>query len=88
MKDASASGAKIGVPASYHLPDTFMLKVVGKDFVCRVSLAWRRGHFAGVRIEQVGKLAPKAVQTVQAKAPAIDPSYKAIGTRRCRVSTF
>ena len=64
-----------------------MLKVVGKDFVCRVRLAWRRGHFAGLLIEQVGKIAPKPVETEGPRGVA-DTSYKAVGTRRSKVSTF
>jgi len=65
-----------------------MLKVVGKNFVCRVAVAWRKGNYAGVRIEQVGKLVPKAGEVPMPQAPAVDPSYKAIGTRRTRVSTI
>lgn len=88
VKDISKTGAKIGVPASYHLPDSFMLKVVGKDFVCRVRLAWRRGHFAGLVIEQIGKIASKPTPVGEVHRTAADTSYKAIGTRRSRVSTF
>jgi hypothetical protein len=88
VKDVSKTGAKIGVPASYELPERFMLKVVGKDFVCRVKLAWRRGHFAGLIIEQVGKVAPKSASVSEATHVASDNSYKAVGTRRSRVSTF
>jgi hypothetical protein len=50
MKDVSKTGAKIAAPASYTLPDSFMLKVVGKDYVCRVKLAWRRGQGEGGRL--------------------------------------
>ena len=88
VKDVSKTGAKIGVPASYELPDNFMLKVVGKNFVCRVRLAWRRGHFAGVIIEQVGKIAPRPAATSEGSRPAADTGYKAVGTRRSRISTF
>lgn len=88
VKDVSRTGAKIGVPASYSLPDSFMLKVVGKDFICRVMLAWRRGHFAGLRIEQVGKIASKPAPAVESTRAVADTSYKAIGSRRGRVSTF
>src|SRR5687767_6978400 len=65
VKDVSKTGAKVGVPASYSLPDSFMLKVVGMDFICRVKLAWRRGHFAGVLIEQFGKIVPKQTLAVE-----------------------
>ena len=88
VKDVSRTGAKIGVPASYSLPDSFMLKVVGKDFICRVKLAWRRGHFAGLLIEQIGKITPKPDPAPESTRGMADTSYKAIGTRRSRVSTF
>ncbi|KQP29979.1 hypothetical protein ASF49_15010 [Methylobacterium sp. Leaf104] len=61
--------------------------MVGKDFVCRVRLAGRRGHFAGLLIEQVGKIAPKPVVTDSPRGAA-DASYESVGTRRIRVSTF
>lgn len=88
VKDVSKTGAKIAVSDSYHLPENFMLKIVGKDFVCRVKLAWRRGHFAGLRIEQVAKIAPKPTPVIEASRTGTDPSYKAIGARRTKVSTF
>lgn len=62
VKDVSKSGAKIGVPGSQTLPDVFMLRIIGRDFLCLVRLAWRRGDYAGVRIERVGKL-PKPAGT-------------------------
>ena len=88
VKDVSRTGAQIGVPASCPLPDVFMLKILGKDFVCRVSLAWRKGNFVGVHIEQFGKIAPRGELIEDTKAQAIDASYKAIGIRRSRVSAF
>lgn len=84
VKDISATGAKIGLPASYELPERFMLKVVGKDFVCRVKLAWRRDNFVGVNIEHFGKIAKKVEQVQEVVRTTTDPSYKAIGTRRSR----
>lgn len=86
VKDVSKTGAKIGVPASYTLPDSFMLKVVGMDFICRVKLAWRRGHFAGVLIEQVGKIVTKQASALERTREAVDTSYKTIGTRRSKMS--
>lgn len=62
VKDVSKSGAKIGVPSSQVLPDVFMLRIIGRDFLCLVRLAWRRGDYVGVRIERVGKV-PKAPGT-------------------------
>lgn len=88
VKDVSKTGARIGVPASCPLPHTFMLKIVGKDIICRVSLAWRKGNFVGVHINQFGKIAPKTENTQEAKAQTTDGSYKAIGVRRSRVSSF
>ena len=91
VKDVSKTGAKIGVPASYPLPDSFMLKVLGKDFVCRVSLAWRRGHFAGVRIEQIGKIAqrpPALPKQSDVSQCTLGAQHKAIGSHRSRISSF
>lgn len=56
VKDVSKSGAKIGVPANQVLPPVFMLRIIGRDFLCLVKLAWRRGDYAGVRIEKIGKV--------------------------------
>lgn len=84
VRDISKSGAKLGVPQSYILPKKFMFKVIGRDFVCLVSLAWRKGDYAGVRIERVGK--------VEAPMPAGDekPVYeeKAVDLMRARRSRF
>ena len=91
VKDVSKSGARIGVPASYYLPDSFLLKIIGKDFICRVALAWRKGHFAGVRIEQFGKIAPKSAPSSDGRnsADATDSTqHKAIGSHRSRISAF
>ena len=84
VKDISATGARIGLPASHELPESFLLKVVGKDFLCRVKLAWRKGNFVGVHIEQFGKIPQKVMQETATPRPSSDPSYKAIGTRRSR----
>ena len=65
-----------------------MLKIVGMSFVCRVKLAWRKGDFAGVLIEQVGKIASKPSQGPEDEAKPTDSSYTAIRTRRSRVSSF
>ena len=95
VKDVSKSGAKIGVPASCALPDVFMLRIIGRDFLCLVRLAWRRGDYAGVRIERVGKV-PAPVAKVEAAdsvpvAPAGVPPNTASsgGLRRTRgISAF
>lgn len=89
VKDISKSGARLGVPKSYALPDTFMLKVVGRNFVCLMKVAWRRGNYAGVRIERVGKLpGPPAVAAEPLPAKPTVSTYQAIGSRRSRVSSF
>lgn len=89
IKDISKSGARIGVPQSCELPETFMLKVIGRNFVCLVKLAWRRGNYAGVRIEKVGKLPPPApIEEQPDVKPAETPAYSGIGSRRSRVSSF
>ena len=88
IKDISKTGAKIGLPSSCQLPNSFMLKVIGKSFVCRVSVAWRKDNFVGVHIEQFGKIAPKVERVEDANVRTTDASYKAIGARRSRVSAF
>lgn len=82
VKDISKSGAKLGVPATYALPAAFMLRIVGRDFVLRVKLAWRTGNYAGVRIEQIAKLQTAEEKKVEASPQPAD--YRSIGTRRGR----
>lgn len=82
VKDISKSGAKLGVPESYTLPAAFMLRILGRDFVLRVTLAWRRGNYAGVRIERIAKL---PVPEEKKAAPVEQtPNYSSIGSRRSR----
>jgi hypothetical protein len=82
VKDISPSGARLAVPSSYALPKSFMFKVIGRDFVCAVQLAWRRGDYAGVRIERVGKIA-----SAPAKAPGLSVELTAaLRARRSRFS--
>ena len=88
VKDVSKTGAKIGVPASYHLPENFMLRVLGKDFVCKVAMAWRKGNFVGVRIERIGKLPQRHAETVADAGKAAASQHQAIGSRRSRISAF
>ncbi|MFD1352227.1 PilZ domain-containing protein [Methylorubrum suomiense] len=82
VKDISKSGAKLGVPSSWDLPSAFMLKILGRDFVMRVTLAWRRGNYAGVHIDRIAKL-PPAVETT-APVETTKPDYSSIGTRSRR----
>ncbi len=82
VKDISKSGAKLGVPSSWELPPAFMLKVVGRDFVMRVTLAWRRGNYAGVHIDRIAKL-PPPVEAAASVATATS-EYSSIGRRSRR----
>ena len=82
VKDISPSGARLAVPSSYVLPKSFMFKVVGRDFICAVQLAWRRGNYAGVRIERVEKIgANQARKPVESADPA-----RGLRARRSRFS--
>lgn len=82
VKDVSASGLKICVAADQELPETFMIKVVGKKLVLRVRKAWRRQHFVGVIIEKIAKL-PDAPTSDETHAPvrAAD-EHARLGTHR------
>ncbi|KQO91816.1 hypothetical protein ASF36_18295 [Methylobacterium sp. Leaf90] len=88
VKDISKSGAKLGVPATYELPSAFMIRIIGRDFVLRVNLAWRRGNYAGVRIERIAKLPVVEEKKAPADGPTSKPTpnYSSIGTRRSRIS--
>lgn len=82
VKDISKSGAKLGVPEAYVLPSSFMLRILGRDFVLRVNLAWRRGNYAGVRIERIAKL--PVVEEKKSAVKEQTPNYSSIGKRRSR----
>lgn len=72
-KDLSPSSARLAVPGSYDLPDRFMFKLIGRNFVCAAQLEWRWGDNVGVRIDRVGKLPPpamKALTSTTAEPPA------------------
>ncbi len=56
VKNLSPRGARLGISQTCRLPETFMFKINGRNFVCLVRLAWRQGNYAGVRIERVSKL--------------------------------
>lgn len=70
VKDVSTSGARLVVPEEMELPERFMFRVIGRDFVCAVKLMWRRGAFVGVQIERVGKIEAKPAAAPEAPAPA------------------
>lgn len=91
VKDVSSSGARLGVPAQYDLPTTFMLKVVCRDFVCRVRTAWRKGDYVGVQIEQFGKItapSPEASKVSARPSQLGTAPYSAIGLTRSKVRSF
>ncbi|MCJ2128710.1 PilZ domain-containing protein [Methylobacterium sp. E-045] len=97
VKDVSKSGAKLGIPGYHALPESFLLRIIGRDFVCMVKLAWRRGDYVGVRIERVGKVAPPRVQvaapepvtTSSDRPPTIDePGGVGIRSRRRKPTSF
>lgn len=75
VKDVSTSGARLAVPEEMELPERFMFRVIGRDFVCAVKLMWRRGSNVGVQIERVGKIEakPAASAPVPAAAEASAP---------------
>ncbi|MCJ2033567.1 PilZ domain-containing protein [Methylobacterium sp. J-068] len=91
VKDVSKSGAKIGVTAKQSLPPVFMLRIIGRDFLCLVRLAWRRGDYAGVRIERVGKV-PSAAKTTDAFSSGDERSVESGGigvpSRKRGISAF
>lgn len=77
VKDVSKSGAKLGIPSYQALPPSFLLRIIGRDFVCMVKLAWRRGDYVGVRIERVGKVAPSRAKQVAQLPPAVEIAVEA-----------
>ncbi|GEO99729.1 PilZ domain-containing protein [Methylobacterium haplocladii] len=86
VKDISKSGARLGVPSHCALPESFRFRVLGRDFLCSVKLAWRRGEYVGVAIEQVGKLKPTAPKP-EPVAPEPPPeATQPIQARRSRYS--
>jgi hypothetical protein len=92
VKNVSPGGALLTVPEAMELPERFMFRVIGRDFVCAVKLAWRRGSSVGVQIERVGKLDPKAAKPSEApvvEVPAADAEAaptKITGGRGMRMS--
>ncbi|MDP4022557.1 PilZ domain-containing protein [Methylobacterium sp. NEAU 140] len=79
IKDVSRSGMKLTAPQDRSLPETFTLKVVGRNLVFRVRLAWRREHQVGVQIERIARL-PK--DSAAAPAPqAAETAHNRLGSR-------
>lgn len=65
VKDVSKTGARIGMPESVILPEKFRLRILGKDVSCLVRVAWRRGDYAGLRIDSVAR-----TSVIEAPRPA------------------
>ena len=79
IKDVSRSGMKLTAPQDHPLPETFTLKVVGRNLVFRVRLAWRREHQVGVQIEQIARL-PKEAPAEPAPRPE-ESGHRRLGSR-------
>jgi hypothetical protein len=56
IRDLSATGARIEVPSSVHLPDEFNLLLAEAKSSRHVHLRWRRGDFAGVEFDRANAL--------------------------------
>lgn len=83
IKDVSASGMKVALSAEVDLPETFNIKVVGRDLIFNVRQAWRRGHFIGLTIQKIGKIPPpKQTSALEAKSSTPAADYNRIGARR------
>ncbi|WP_338018962.1 PilZ domain-containing protein [Methylorubrum extorquens] len=83
IKDVSSSGMKVALPSDVAIPDTFNMRVVGRDLIFNVRLAWRRGHFVGLTILKIGKLpAPKRAPSTDAAESTTSADYNRIGARR------
>ncbi|MCE4222860.1 PilZ domain-containing protein [Methylobacterium sp. C25] len=89
VKDVSKSGARLGLPDTVALPESFQLKVVGYDFLFNVRSVWRKNHCAGVRIERFAKQPPPAIEPEKPK-PEADPAEtsRLIGRRLSRFSPY
>jgi hypothetical protein len=48
VRDLSADGARLQVPQSVPLPDTFELRVIQRQMCERCTMVWRRGDEVGV----------------------------------------
>lgn len=51
IRDVSAAGAQLGIPAYTHLPDRFRLYMRSDGTMVSVRFAWRRGDRLGVSFE-------------------------------------
>lgn len=88
VKDISASGARLAVPEGMDLPERFMFRVIGRDFICAVKVVWRRGSHVGVRIERVGKLEAKPVKQPEAAPAPVETNNDLMPKRGSRISAF
>ena len=91
VKDISPSGARLAVPERYDLPPVFAFRIIGKDFVLRARLAWRRDGYAGIEILKVGRLpttAPGAHSSGTPSSGARNEPGRPSGASRLRERVF
>lgn len=73
-RDVSLTGARLAVPSNIELPETFAFRIVGKNFLVRARVVWRRGHYVGVVVETT---APMPVPANKAKkVPSLGPEAR------------
>lgn len=80
VRDLSATGARLRVESSVHVPDTFVLivEVDGLEADCQVM--WRKANEAGVKFLSAPRIvAAKRVQVVNPLAPPKPPSLRRTG---------
>lgn len=83
IKDVSSPGMKLALSSEVSLPDTFNIRVVGRDLIFNVRQAWRRSHFVGVTILKIGKMpVPKPVPAPDVATSTAAADYNRIGVRR------
>lgn len=82
IKDVSPSGLKICVAGSDQLPETFMIRVVGKQLVFRVRKAWQRDYYLGVTIEKIAKIPDPPAGQAETRAVHESTSRDRLGSRR------
>ena len=79
---------RLAVPEGMELPERFMFRVIGRDFICAVKVVWRRGSHVGVRIERVGKLEAKPVKQPEVAPAPVETSNDLMPKRGSRISAF
>ena len=66
-RDVSLSGARLSVPESVELPETFAFRIVGKDFIVQARKVWRRGTNVGITVERTAPLPVPPERAVKVK---------------------